>query len=234
MNLTNKSYKELCPKCKSENTLAISYCDTVDFRGMEFDVEDLKESKCNDCNYKWVTSPQLRYNQASIRSAYGVLRDKLRQEQGLLSGDEIAWIRERFSLNQREAAVVFGGGYNAFNKYESGEVLQSLAMDRLLRLTNTFGYPALRALNNIQQKTSPVAIKSNVRDSFPYKIQIKSARDVAIDLRSGMHSSHYLCFDLKNHTVLNELKQLSPPQPFLATSKPTKLKVLSYSQVKES
>jgi hypothetical protein len=36
-------------------------------------------------------------------------------------------------LTQANAAEIFGGGQNAFSKYERGEVVQSLAMDRILR-----------------------------------------------------------------------------------------------------
>ena len=43
-------------------------------------------------------------------------------------------IRETCGLSQQEAARVFGGGAKAFEKYESGEVLPSSAMIRLLLL----------------------------------------------------------------------------------------------------
>jgi HTH-type transcriptional regulator/antitoxin MqsA len=47
---------------------------------------------------------------------------------------QIRTIRERCGLTQREAAAVFGGGAKAFEKYESGDVLPSGAMIRLLDL----------------------------------------------------------------------------------------------------
>ncbi len=43
-------------------------------------------------------------------------------------------IRETCDLSQRDAARVFGGGPKAFEKYESGEVVPSSAMTRLLLL----------------------------------------------------------------------------------------------------
>ena len=43
-------------------------------------------------------------------------------------------IREACGLSQREAARVFGGGPKAFEKYESGEVVPSSSMMRLLLL----------------------------------------------------------------------------------------------------
>jgi len=43
-------------------------------------------------------------------------------------------IRESCGLSQKEAARLFGGGPKAFEKYESGEVVPSSAMTRLLLL----------------------------------------------------------------------------------------------------
>ena len=63
------------------------------------------------------------------------IADAKRYADGLLVGDEIRAIRTQFDLSQQEAAELFGGGVNAFSKYERGDVLQSVAMDRLLRAT---------------------------------------------------------------------------------------------------
>ena len=43
-------------------------------------------------------------------------------------------IREACGLSQHEAVLVFGGGPKAFEKYETGEVIPSSAMTRLLVL----------------------------------------------------------------------------------------------------
>jgi len=48
--------------------------------------------------------------------------------------DQVRAVRERLGLTQREAGAIIGGGPNAFQKYESGEVLVSKAGSNLLRL----------------------------------------------------------------------------------------------------
>jgi HTH-type transcriptional regulator/antitoxin MqsA len=53
---------------------------------------------------------------------------------GLLSPDEVAAIRKRLRLSQRRAGDLLGGGPRAFQKYESGQVMVSAAMSKLLRL----------------------------------------------------------------------------------------------------
>lgn len=149
-----------CPHCKSENVGVMRYSDTVDFRNMELDVENLLQSKCRVCGHKWITSEQRNHNLSIMREVYAEERDKLRMKDGLLSGQDIASIREYFRLNQREAASIFGGGYNAFNKYESGEVLQSFAMDRLLRLTKVVGEPAIEFLRDVRMTPNFIVIST--------------------------------------------------------------------------
>lgn len=141
-----------CPKCDSEEVKEISYSDDVDYKGFTLDVEDLHQLHCASCNHLWVEKPQHIHNLEQIKSAYSIVRDKKREAEGLLTATQIAEIRTSFYLNQRQAAELFGGGFNSFNKYESGEVLQSFAMDRLLRMTKAFGSNAIEFLRNPHTK----------------------------------------------------------------------------------
>ncbi len=43
-------------------------------------------------------------------------------------------IRKRLRITQREAGTIIGGGPNAFQKYETGDILVSKAIDTALRL----------------------------------------------------------------------------------------------------
>ncbi|MGH8789563.1 MAG: type II toxin-antitoxin system MqsA family antitoxin [Telluria sp.] len=46
----------------------------------------------------------------------------------------IAQVRKKLSLDQREAAEIFGGGVNAFSRYENGRMLPPMALVKLLKL----------------------------------------------------------------------------------------------------
>jgi HTH-type transcriptional regulator / antitoxin MqsA len=46
----------------------------------------------------------------------------------------IASVRKKLDLDQREAAELFGGGVNAFSRYENGKTKPSLALVKLLKL----------------------------------------------------------------------------------------------------
>ena len=43
-------------------------------------------------------------------------------------------VRKKLNLDQREAAEIFGGGINAFSRYENGKTKPPLALVKLLRV----------------------------------------------------------------------------------------------------
>ena len=46
----------------------------------------------------------------------------------------ITHVRKKLNLDQREAAEIFGGGINAFSRYENGKTKPPLALVKLLRI----------------------------------------------------------------------------------------------------
>ena len=46
----------------------------------------------------------------------------------------IVSVRKKLALDQREAAEIFGGGINAFSRYENGKTRPPLALIKLLRV----------------------------------------------------------------------------------------------------
>jgi HTH-type transcriptional regulator / antitoxin MqsA len=46
----------------------------------------------------------------------------------------ITAVRKKLALDQREAAEIFGGGVNAFSRYENGKTRPSLALVKLLKV----------------------------------------------------------------------------------------------------
>jgi HTH-type transcriptional regulator/antitoxin MqsA len=87
---------------------------------------DVEYSVCRQCGDEIIFSDQIKRNDC-------VLRDAWRKIDGLLTSQEIVALRKKLKLTQQDAARVFGGGTNAFSKYERSEVIQSVAMDKLMR-----------------------------------------------------------------------------------------------------
>jgi len=52
----------------------------------------------------------------------------------LVDPDFIASVRKKLDLDQREAAALFGGGVNAFSRYETGKAKPPLSLVKLLKV----------------------------------------------------------------------------------------------------
>jgi HTH-type transcriptional regulator/antitoxin MqsA len=46
----------------------------------------------------------------------------------------ISGVRKKLELDQREAAEIFGGGVNAFSRYENGKTKPPLSLVKLLKV----------------------------------------------------------------------------------------------------
>lgn len=72
---------------------------------------------------------------AGTQPLFCAWRDQIdREEEQVLSADEVRRIRRKLRLAQRHAGIVLGGGPSAFGKYERRHGRPSLAMSNLLRL----------------------------------------------------------------------------------------------------
>jgi len=121
----------LCPVCDSGKLDTRTYSDTFKHNGQPLQVHGLEGCECAVCGADPILPDQIKRNQARIA-------DAKRRADGMLSGLEIRQVREQLGLTQRQAAEIFGGGAKAFAKYERGEVVQSAAMDSLLRLVDRY------------------------------------------------------------------------------------------------
>jgi len=52
----------------------------------------------------------------------------------IVDPDFIASVRKKLDLDQRQAAEIFGGGVNAFSRYETGRTKPPLALVKLLKV----------------------------------------------------------------------------------------------------
>ncbi|NOQ36079.1 MAG: YgiT-type zinc finger protein [Methylococcaceae bacterium] len=52
----------------------------------------------------------------------------------IVNPDFIARVRKKLALGQQEAAEIFGGGVNAFSRYETGKTKPPLALVKLLKV----------------------------------------------------------------------------------------------------
>lgn len=168
-----KQQSYLCPVCDTGSLISTTTSESFQYKGVEFVVADFKSSECGSCGEEVLTAEQSKFNDCLIR-------DEHRKIEGLLSGKEIKSLRKRLGLTQEAAATLFGGGANAFSKYERGEVIQSMAMNRLLRIVDDYpdNYSRLQAIAGLDGGIQYGATPLNVIPLFPPRngVQTSDAR----------------------------------------------------------
>ena len=70
----------------------------------------------------------------SIRVSAAMLEFNKRVNASLVDPGVIAGIRKKLKLDQREAGEIFGGGANAFSRYENGKTKPPVALVKLLKV----------------------------------------------------------------------------------------------------
>jgi len=117
---------ERCPICATGELASFEEPNELQYKGKTLSVV-MEYAVCQHCGEEMILPDQIKRNDCRVRDAW-------RKADGLLTGAEIAELRKTLGLTQQEAARVFGGGVNAFSKYERGDVIQSEGMDKLMRL----------------------------------------------------------------------------------------------------
>ncbi len=70
----------------------------------------------------------------SVRTSAMMLEFNKQVNASIVDPEFIASVRKKLALDQREAAEIFGGGVNAFSRYENGKTKPSLALVKLLKV----------------------------------------------------------------------------------------------------
>lgn len=130
---------DICPACEQGVLAPSSNTEMLAYGGVELAVQGIQYSVCPVCGEEVVLEAQSKKNE--LRYA-----DAKRVHDGLLTSKEIVAWRQNLGLSQQDAALLLGGGLNAFSKYERGEVIQSRSMDLLIRVSEqTSGVSAFLA-----------------------------------------------------------------------------------------
>lgn len=71
---------------------------------------------------------------ADMNATERLLSDFRASVDGYLTTADLRRIRKKLNLTQKQAGAIFGGGHNAFSRYESGAARPPQSTDTLLRL----------------------------------------------------------------------------------------------------
>lgn len=121
----------ICPACE-EGTLVTSVSEEVMvYKNKKIVISGFEYSHCPLCGEDVVLPEQAENNDCKMV-------DARRRVDGRMTSTEIVSFRDRWGLTQANASLIFGGGVNAFSKYERCEVVQSQSADLLMRVLDQF------------------------------------------------------------------------------------------------
>jgi len=166
-------YKEggQCPLCGQDGLCRKVVTETFEYKGNKLHYPNYVIYECPSCNEAVVDKQSMKESGRAIRDFY-------RQIDGLLSAAEIIRIRkQRLCLTQDEASKILGGGAKSFARYENSEIIQSKALDNLLRLLDDDPSKLIVIFgkNKVQQES--IVIPLPVKYSFQQPDQIKIIQD---------------------------------------------------------
>jgi putative zinc finger/helix-turn-helix YgiT family protein len=145
-----KPFPWQCPECgkKDVRPATVRHTSQVKHDGRLYTVEvpTLRVPQCGNCR-------ELLFDNDADEQIAQALRDQL----GLLSGEQIRKSREDLGLSQRTLADHLGVAVETISRWENSALTQTRAMDRYLRVY--FGVPAARAALVEQTSLSHAALQ---------------------------------------------------------------------------
>jgi HTH-type transcriptional regulator/antitoxin MqsA len=162
-----------CKVCESNSVLRDVRDEVLSYKGKNIPVS-LEFFYCSECEREFIPKELIMRNEIAIR-------DVKKASDGLLTSLEMAKSRLKLGLTQESASLIFGGGRNAFSKYERGEVSQSKAMDSLIRiclrhcdvfndLLDEVGISSLELVQGSHRSVSIISSGTKTGEVIPFQI----------------------------------------------------------------
>jgi HTH-type transcriptional regulator/antitoxin MqsA len=117
-----------CPSCGGAVLVPDSRDMPYVYKGQSIIISAVQGDYCPACG------EAVLENAESTRIGAEMLAFNKEVNAALVDPGFIADVRKKLDLDQREAADLFGGGANAFSRYENGKTKPSLALVKLLKL----------------------------------------------------------------------------------------------------
>ncbi|HET8731963.1 MAG TPA: type II toxin-antitoxin system MqsA family antitoxin [Moraxellaceae bacterium] len=117
-----------CPNCGGAKLVHDTRDQPYTYKGERTTIPAVVADWCPACGEAVMAMDE------SQRVSQAMLEFNRQVNAGLVDPDYIVAVRRKLKLDQREAARLFGGGVNAFSRYETGKTRPPLALVQLLRL----------------------------------------------------------------------------------------------------
>jgi HTH-type transcriptional regulator/antitoxin MqsA len=123
MNMASKWHKQPCPICGEGTLHDQTRKQQIEYRGKRYEYTE-QGAFCDHC------ADGFADHDAREEAAWLAFRDQTDAEEAAA----LAQIRKKLKLTQKEAAILTGGGKNAFSRYERGEARPLPAVVNLFKL----------------------------------------------------------------------------------------------------
>lgn len=117
-----------CPTCAAAELIHDTRDMPYTYKSETTIIPDVTGDFCPACD-------EAVFDAAESRRISALMREFSKQvNAAIVDPGFIANVRKKLGLDQREAAEIFGGGVNAFSRYENGKTKPPLALVKLLKL----------------------------------------------------------------------------------------------------
>jgi len=117
-----------CPSCGRANLVRDSRDLPYTYKGETTVLPQVTGDFCPACDESILDAVESR------RTMNLMLAFNKQVNASIVDPEFIASVRKKLDLDQREAAEIFGGGVNAFSRYENGKTKPPLALVKLLKV----------------------------------------------------------------------------------------------------
>ena len=117
-----------CPICEQAELVADTRDLPYTYKGESTTIPGVTGEYCPACGEAILDASE------SARASALMLEFNRPVNASIVDPEFISRVRKRLALDQREAAEIFGGGVNAFSRYENGKTKPPLALVKLLRV----------------------------------------------------------------------------------------------------
>lgn len=117
-----------CPACGAAKLVRDTRDLSHTYKGETTTIPDVTGQFCPACDEAVLDADE------SARVSAAMLHFNKQVNASIVDPAFIASVRKKLALDQREAAEIFGGGVNAFSRYENGKTKPPLALVKLLRV----------------------------------------------------------------------------------------------------
>jgi HTH-type transcriptional regulator / antitoxin MqsA len=117
-----------CPSCAAVELLHDTRDLPYTYKGESTVIPAVTGEFCSACGEAVLDAAE------STRTSAAMLAFNKQVNAAIVDPEFVANVRKKLALDQREAAEIFGGGVNAFSRYENGKTKPPLALVKLLKL----------------------------------------------------------------------------------------------------